>query len=77
MQCKIKSANLVLCVGLKQPADTQPNNDLNTVGKGAAWAERIPSAHVFVHKCGVIKLVLFSDVVQEMPHCCTQAMFRL
>lgn len=24
--------------------------------------------HVFVQKCGVIKLVSFSDVVQEMPH---------
>lgn len=33
--------------------------------------------HVFAQKCGVIKLVSFSDVVQEMPHCSTLAMFGL
>lgn len=77
MLCRIKSANLSLMWWPEKPADAQPNYDLNTAGKGAACAERILSAHVFVQKCGVIKLVLFSDVVQQMPHCCTGAMFRL
>lgn len=41
----------------------------SSLASQSSLTERILNVHVFVQKCEVIKLVSFSDVVQEMPYC--------